>query len=213
MYLEQIKFEVYLILCLLLAVLLLPIAFTQRTGSNAIRSGIVYATDSEKVTRIKQPVSRPVDVSAAQSVRLDSNTSEASANVATRASVWPMNGRVTAEFGIPHWPWQRRHTGIDIQSGQHSNIVHAFKAGTVTEVVSISRGGYGKYIVVSHGKGLTSLYAHLSRISVSEGQTIQAGQALGREGRTGRTTGVHLHLEIRLRDVPVNPRKYISGNP
>ena len=129
-------------------------------------------------------------------------------------AAWPINGRVTTLFGVPHRPYQDTHTGLDISSGQRSGItlIKPFRPGTVTNVVS-SKYGLGNHVVVDHGNGLTSLYAHMYSISVSAGQTVEAGTTLGLEGSTGVSTGTHLHCEIRQDGRAMDPRDYIAGQP
>ena len=75
------------------------------------------------------------------------------------------------------------------------------------------QGGYGNMIEIDHGNGLTTRYGHLSRIGVSIGDTIQRGQAIGLIGSTGRSTGPHLHYELRLNDKPINPRRFLPPEP
>ncbi len=70
------------------------------------------------------------------------------------------------------------------------------------------RGGYGNLIIIEHGYGFTTYYAHLSRINVREGQSVTKGQMIGRMGSTGRATGPHLHYEVRVGGNPVNPSRY-----
>jgi murein DD-endopeptidase MepM/ murein hydrolase activator NlpD len=133
--------------------------------------------------------------------------------VSSVAPVWPIHGKVTTEFGVPHQPWQRTHTGIDISSAKPSGVtvVTVFEPGTV---VDISRsGGYGNHVTVDHGGGLTSLYGHLNDISVRAGQAVRPGDVLGHEGRTGTATGTHLHFEVLLNGTPVNPHRYVPGSP
>jgi murein DD-endopeptidase MepM/ murein hydrolase activator NlpD len=134
-------------------------------------------------------------------------------NINKEAS-WPMNGTVTADFGVPHWPYQPTHTGIDIsdQKSSGSTLIYPFKSGTVKETVR-SKAGLGNHVVVDHGGGLTSVYAHLSTISVKVDQEVSKSTVLGYAGSTGASTGTHLHFEIRLNGQPVNPRHYISGQP
>jgi len=129
-------------------------------------------------------------------------------------AVWPIHGRITADYGVPHAPWQRYHSGIDISSGKRSGAtpIVSFKAGKVTHV-GRSTQGYGNHVIVDHGGGLTSLYAHLSRITVQIGQQIAPGEQLGFEGSSGMTTGPHLHFEIRVDGKAVNPRSVLTGNP
>lgn len=129
-------------------------------------------------------------------------------------ALWPIRGRVTTRFGVPHRPYQVTHTGLDISSGQRSGVtaVKPFRAGQVLSVVR-SKQGLGNHIVVDHGGGLTSVYAHLYSISVQENQTVDTGTVLGLEGSTGVSTGTHLHFEIRLNGQPVDPKQYITGHP
>ncbi len=128
--------------------------------------------------------------------------------------VWPLHGMVTTNFGASDYPYQSRHTGIDISTGQRSgkSQVAAFQSGTVTTVIR-SSVSYGNHVVIDHGNGLTSWYAHLSTIQVFMGQQVRAGDAIGTEGSTGASTGPHLHFEIRNNNVPANPRRYITGSP
>jgi murein DD-endopeptidase MepM/ murein hydrolase activator NlpD len=134
--------------------------------------------------------------------------------LAAGPSVWPLHGLVTTEFGASDLPYQRYHTGIDISSRQPSgvSIVQAFAAGTVF-IPQRGYSGYGTMVAIDHGAGLTSYYGHLSGASVGPGQHVAAGQLVGREGSTGNSTGPHVHFEIRQNDQPVNPRRFLSGNP
>lgn len=130
------------------------------------------------------------------------------------APSWPIRGEITTLFGVPHWPWQPVHTGIDISDGWVSGVtpVKPYKPGKVIATV-YSYSGLGNHVIVDHGSGLTSVYAHLHSISVSEGQTVDKNTSLGTEGSTGASTGTHLHFEIRINGQPVNPLDYISGRP
>ena len=129
-------------------------------------------------------------------------------------AMWPIHGRITTKFGVPHWPYQKTHTGMDISSGTRSGVtaVKPFKPGQVMKVV-YSKVGLGNHVVVDHGGGLTSVYAHLYSISVKEKQPVDKSTTLGLEGSTGASTGTHLHFEIRLNGQVVDPRQYISGQP
>lgn len=118
--------------------------------------------------------------------------------------VWPINGAVTSPFG-PRWG--RMHEGIDIDGYSGQPIV-ASKAGRV-----ISAGdagdGYGTKIVIDHGGGYTTLYAHQSRLGASSGQSVSQGQVIGYVGCTGSCTGDHLHFEVRVNGSPQNPLSYL----
>lgn len=124
---------------------------------------------------------------------------------------WPMHGRVTTEFGVDHWPFQHTHTGIDISNGRGSDV-RPFRPGRVIDTVHSSRG-LGNHVIVDHGNGVTSVYAHLASIAVSVGQDVGLDATLGSEGTTGVSTGNHLHFEIRVHGQAANPRQFISGQP
>jgi len=126
--------------------------------------------------------------------------------------VWPISGTITTYFGVPHWPYQPTHSGLDISSGRAKGVtaVHPFRAGTVVAVVPVGVNGLGNHVVVDHGGGLSSVYAHLNSIAVQVGQQIDTSMVLGQEGTTGASTGPHLHLEIRQNGVPQNPLDYIG---
>ena len=117
---------------------------------------------------------------------------------------WPVPGyyRISSPFG-PRWG--RMHKGIDIAgSGIHGKNIVSAAGGTVVRV-SYDSGGYGNYLIVDHGAGFTTLYGHCSSISVSNGQSVKKGQAIAKVGSTGRSTGPHLHFEIRVNGVAKDP--------
>ncbi len=101
------------------------------------------------------------------------------------------------------------HPGIDITAPLGSEI-YSIKDGVVKEI-SISRYNYGRSVIVDHGNGMTSLYAHMGKIFVEEGQRVSEKTVLGEVGLTGRTTGPHLHLEVRKNGVPQNPMRYLHA--
>ncbi len=118
---------------------------------------------------------------------------------------------VTSGFGARIDPFLGRpamHTGIDLHE-DYGTDVHATAAGKVTSAGP--DGGYGNMVEVDHGNGLATRYAHLSAITVTEGQTIQAGATVGRIGATGRATGPHLHYETRIDGEPVDPIRFLKA--
>jgi murein DD-endopeptidase MepM/ murein hydrolase activator NlpD len=125
-------------------------------------------------------------------------------------SVWPVVGKLESGFGGRRNPFggssYEFHSGQDIDA-QIGDPVVAGASGNVTFVGW--QNGYGQLIVIDHGGGLTSRYGHLSHIDVVQGQTVQRAQFIGRVGSTGRSTGPHLHYEIRINDEPVNPLQYL----
>lgn len=123
---------------------------------------------------------------------------------ATGSGVWPsVERRINC-----HWMGYTGHTGTDI-GGAVGTAIYAYRSGTVT--FSGWGNGYGKYVVINHGDGMTTYYAHCSELLVAAGEQVTEGQMIAKIGMTGYTTGPHLHFEIRLNGVPVNAYPYISG--
>jgi len=116
--------------------------------------------------------------------------------------IWPLNNSVTSPYG-PRWG--RMHTGIDIDGYTGEPIV-ASKGGNVIQAGSMS--GYGNAVVIDHGGGISTLYAHMSSIAVSGG-SIRQGQHVGNVGCTGSCTGDHLHFEVRVNGSPTDPMQYL----
>jgi murein DD-endopeptidase MepM/ murein hydrolase activator NlpD len=117
--------------------------------------------------------------------------------------VWPVSGPITSGFGMR---WGRMHEGIDI-AGSSGTPIAAAAAGTV--IVAGWSGGYGNLVVVDHGGGISTAYAHNSSIAVSVGETVGQGTVLAGMGTTGHSTGVHCHFEVRVNGVAVNPLSYL----
>lgn len=127
---------------------------------------------------------------------------------------WPIHGAITTLFGESDWPYQVTHTGIDISDGKvpGTTPIHPFRPGRVLEVVH-SYAGLGNHVVIDHGKGVTSVYAHLNSTAVRVGQDVDMKTVLGYEGTTGASTGTHLHFEIRVNGQATNPMQFIPGRP
>src|SRR5512138_2666628 len=124
-------------------------------------------------------------------------------------SIWPSRGWVTSDFGTridPYTAERKMHEGLDIATpiGQP---IYAPSDGTV--VFAGTEGGYGKVLVIDHGYGVKTRYGHLSEILVHVGDRIGRGDKVALVGNTGRSTGPHLHYEVRVNGVPENPRKFI----
>ncbi len=128
---------------------------------------------------------------------------------ALRRFRFPADGPITSPFGErmhPIFHTMRMHTGIDIGAG-YGSPVRAGGDGVV--VIAGPASGYGNAIVVDHGGGIATLYGHLSRFGVRQGQRVTAGQTIGAVGNTGNSTGPHLHFEVRVQGVPVDPMPYL----
>ncbi|HZD60380.1 MAG TPA: peptidoglycan DD-metalloendopeptidase family protein [Anaerolineae bacterium] len=122
----------------------------------------------------------------------------------------PTAGSITSKFGWRFHPilkYYRLHAGIDFRASSGTPI-HAARGGTV--ILAGWKGGYGNTVVISHGDGLTTLYAHNSRVAVRVGQHVRQGQVISYSGSTGLATGPHLHFEVRLNGNPVDPMGWLN---
>jgi len=131
------------------------------------------------------------------SPRIRQLTPDAGTVVASGNFVWPAAGRITQRF-----VWY--HKGIDIANKAMPNVVAA-DSGTVVVAGWPDGYGYGNRVLIDHGNGYTTMYAHLSRIYVVPGQTVARGAAIGKMGSSGRSTGIHLHFEVTKSGVYINP--------
>ena len=124
-------------------------------------------------------------------------------------NLWPVEGQVTGSFGERIDPFNGEgafHSGVDIGSTYGKQII-APANGVVLATETL--GGYGKAIMIDHGNGISTRYGHLSGFAVTAGQRVQRGDVIGYVGESGRSTGPHLHYEVRINNTPVNPYKYL----
>ncbi|ABC80509.1 M23 family metallopeptidase [Anaeromyxobacter dehalogenans] len=129
--------------------------------------------------------------------------------LASTPSIWPARGWVTSDFGTridPYTAERKMHQGLDIAT-PHGQPIYTPSDGTV--VFSGTEGAYGKVLVLDHGYGVKTRYAHLSEIFVRLGDRVKRGDKVAAVGNTGRSTGPHLHYEVRVNGIPENPRKFI----
>ena len=128
----------------------------------------------------------------------------------TIPTLLPVNGKFNNGFGYRKDPFTKKktfHEGIDFSADTGTNI-YASAAGKVT--VSSRISGYGLCVVIEHGRGLSTRYAHASKLLVKEGQQVKKGDIIAKVGSTGRSTGPHLHFEVMLYNTPVDPELYID---
>jgi murein DD-endopeptidase MepM/ murein hydrolase activator NlpD len=124
-------------------------------------------------------------------------------------SIWPTTGWVTSGFGFRTNPFTgltQMHEGLDI-SNRMGTLIVAPADGIISD--SGNDLVHGKIVVISHGFGMTSRYSHLSKVLVKTGQRVKRGDKIAEIGMTGKTTGPHLHYEVRLNGIPINPMRYI----
>jgi murein DD-endopeptidase MepM/ murein hydrolase activator NlpD len=126
---------------------------------------------------------------------------------------WPLRGRVNSEFGRRRSPWggaTEHHSGLDISIAPGTPVM----CPAPGRVLQAGGGGdYGRHVLVEHVNGVRSLYGHLSKVDVKAGQLVETGDVLGRTGSTGRSTGPHLHYELRVAGKAVNPRQFLWDGP
>lgn len=127
----------------------------------------------------------------------------------TGSLLWPAAGPITSQFGWrthPIFGTQRFHSGLDI-GADYGDIVSAADGGVV--IYADWMGGYGKAVIIDHGGGISTLYAHNSELLVGAGEQVRKGQSVARVGSTGYSTGPHLHFEVRENGAPVSPLGYL----
>jgi murein DD-endopeptidase MepM/ murein hydrolase activator NlpD len=138
----------------------------------------------------------------------------ANASPSSLPTIWAHLGKINNEFGFRRNPFGGRayefHPGMDID-GERGDLVVSPASGTV--IAAGYKGGYGNMVEVDHGNGLTTRYGHLSKIEAQIGDIVTRGQLLAYIGSTGRSTGPHLHYELRLNDRPINPRHFLPPEP
>ncbi|PYT76209.1 MAG: M23 family peptidase [Acidobacteria bacterium] len=127
-------------------------------------------------------------------------------------SIWPVMGHITDSFGERLDPFSGEgafHTGVDVAT-DYGAPVHATADGVVT--VATNHPGYGRLVVIDHGFGITTWYAHLSAFSAVPGSRVKRGEVIGYTGISGRSTGPHVHYEVRVNNVPANPWRYMKSS-
>jgi murein DD-endopeptidase MepM/ murein hydrolase activator NlpD len=131
------------------------------------------------------------------------------ANLVATPSIWPVRGTITSGFGwriSPFGDGNELHPGVDIAYTMGAPVV-ATADGEV--VASGPAGGYGNLIQIDHGNGIATLYGHNSQLAVNVGQQVKKGQVIAYAGSTGKSTGPHVHYEVRINNTPIDPMKYL----
>ena len=185
-------------------------ALQSRIADLRSESATLGAQQASIETLIRQR--QAADAAAAAAALQDSGRGSGSA--VSRSSIrgtfgliWPIHGVVTSEYG-PRWGGF--HPGIDIAAAYGTPIA-ASKAGVV--IYAGPDGGYGNFVCIDHGGGVSTCYAHQSQIAVTQGESVSQGQTIGYEGSTGDSTGPHVHFEVRINGSTENPRYYVPGDP
>lgn len=173
---------------------------TKKAEAEAAAKAAEEAKRAEEAKKRKKTI-----VSEAQSIATTTRA-EASGNINGMALSIPVSGSITSRFGVRSSSRSSAHTGLDISAPSGTGI-RPITSGTVT--YAGYKGSYGNLVIINHGGGVESYYAHCSAIYVSVGDQVGPGTTISAVGSTGNSTGPHLHLEIRLGGSPVNPQNYL----
>jgi len=188
----------------------------EKDSNNKDSLGIIekYETDLVQFTDVETCVSDLYEKKVVKQVITASSSSGVAATGVNSSAkkielgvslIRPISGTVTSRFGTR---WGKTHKGIDIGAAKGTPI-SAVASGTVVVSSYGYNGGYGNYVIISHGNGVQTLYGHCTSLTVSVGQTVSQGQTIATVGNTGNSYGNHLHLEIRVNGVAQNPQNYL----
>lgn len=185
---KELKFVLLAFLTILILPVIAVILLTQ-VGINVISDKLVDQNTTTQAIQIKDPTTGEV-------------TTEIHPTI-----VWPTKGVITLEFAQSSM-YQVFHTGIDLASKLDEPVNPAMD-GTIIYAGEIF-WGYGKHVIIDHGNNVTTIYAHLNKIYVFKGQKVTTSDVIGGQGQTGWATGVHLHFQVNVYGIPVNPRVFLG---
>ena len=183
-----------------------PVAFDQT--DNPVTPADAFDRSVEQYTFLKQNAA--VITVSNGGLRLLPATSFADSSYTP--SIWPVLGHITDGFGERLDPFSGEgafHTGVDVAS-DYGAPVHATADGIIT--TAENHAGYGRLVVIDHGFGITTWYAHLSSFTAVAGARVKRGEVIGYTGVSGRSTGPHVHYEVRMNNAPVNPWRYMKSS-
>lgn len=180
---------------------------TASRGSSG-RSFIENASELKKILEHLQEINDSKDSDVTN--KLSDSEKKLQTYIEYFPTLWPANGIISSPFGYRADPFnssEKRHQGIDI-AAQYGENIKASASGKV--ILSAYNGNYGNCIIINHNNGITTLYAHASSLIAKEGQTVKKGDIIAKVGSTGRSTGPHLHFEVRINGTPEDPVKYLD---
>ena len=179
--------------------------FVTQEGSEGVRVIEAYVTSVNGVETKRDVVSENVLSAATDRVVLK-GTKTPPSPIGTGDLAVPASGSLSSRFGSR---WGRNHDGVDVAANIGTNI-YAADNGTVT-YSEYNNGGYGYMIQIDHGNGVETYYAHCSELLVPKGSVVAKGDLIAKVGNTGRSTGPHLHFEVRVNGSPIDPMTYLNG--
>jgi len=184
-----------------------PVAFDQ--SDNPVDAQDAFDRSIEQYTFLK----RNAAAIAISSSGLHLLSPMSLADSAYTPKSWPVLGHITDSFGERLDPFSGEgtfHTGVDVAT-DYGAPVHATADGIIT--TAENHAGYGRLVVIDHGFGITTWYAHLSSFSAIPGARVKRGEVVGYTGISGRSTGPHVHYEVRMNNAPINPWRYMKSTP
>ncbi len=178
------------------------VSHTVRPGETLWRISHAYGADPEEISAVNG-LDESALIQVGQVLIIPAPGRLPSATSSGDFLRWPLQGQIRSRFGLRG---RRHHDGLDID-GHRGDPIYAAADGEV--VVARSWGAYGKTIILDHGGGLRTLYAHASRLLVDTGERVRAGQTIARVGRTGNATGTHLHFELQEDGKAIDPMHHL----
>lgn len=182
-------------------------AKTSRSGDRSDRS---FNSDISGLKSELSELNQFFDHTADEPVDLSDSEGKLRKYMDAVPTLWPVTGRLSDKFGYRIHPITHRktyHEGLDI-AAPYGTTIRAAASGKVT--MSERNGGYGRTVVIDHGRGISTLYGHASKLLVEAGQTVKKGDPVAKVGSSGRSTGPHLHFEILLYGSPADPLQYLD---
>ncbi len=181
---------------------------TEKNETERLKQKLV--SDQNEIRRALDDLERESERITAELKRLQAKYEEQLKREGAIVLMAPLQARITSSFGMRFHPIARQnrmHTGVDY-GASFGTPIKAAESGKV--VTADWLGGYGKAVIIYHGKQVSTLYGHMSTLNVSNGEMVQKGQVIGTVGSTGFSTGPHLHFEVRINGEPRNPLEYIG---
>ncbi|MCX7748771.1 MAG: peptidoglycan DD-metalloendopeptidase family protein [Clostridia bacterium] len=176
------------------------------------RSDPEFITDIEELKKMLDHLKSLKDLNLAHTPELTETEQKLNKYIESIPTLRPSSGRISSNFGGRKDPFnddEKQHKGIDFAAGYGEDII-ASASGKVA--FSGKFGNYGNTVILNHGRGISTLYAHCSELLVEEGQSVTKGKAIAKVGSSGRSTGPHLHFEVRVNDIQVDPLQYLIIN-
>ncbi len=186
---KELKIVVFTFLIILLLPVVAVVLLTQ-VGINIISDKLVSQNSITQTIQIKDPVTGEV------------------VKEINPIIVWPTKGVITLEYAKSS-PYQVFHTGIDI-ADKINDPVNPAMEGTIIYAGEVF-WGFGKHVIIDHGNNIQTIYGHLNKIYVYKGQKVTTTDVIGGQGETGWATGVHLHFQVNVYGIPVNPRVFLGN--